>query len=455
MINFLWKKISLLPLLLFLCIYAKAQHGNALQFLSNISQSSRINPAFQNKTDKLVVGLPLLSGTSVNWESNTAINDFNTDDFSFDYENFYNSLNKPGTVFALAQVPVIFLSLKKKNHTFGFEISEKIIGTTDFDEEILNFFAQGLQPYYEKNEQIGPVSLKSKYYREVAFAYANEIWKGFSVGIRPKILFGKLYYKANNIDVNVSTDTEAKTLKISPEGNFTISGPVKVIRNIEKDNVLLKPDVKPIDYLFKLKNMGAGFDLGITYKINKQTEISVSILDIGFTSFKNKAYDIVFTESLNYQQNSLYQSHDPTTPMYQSPQYSAKQISDTISYITDVYKVEKRVIEALPFQINTHIKYKLTNSLQIGTANHYTYYNNYSSNVFSGFVHSYFGEKFEAAATLNLYNMEKMMPGIGASYNDQSVQYYISTNNIFALLHPYSAKNLNLCFGVNFLFPTN
>lgn len=443
-------------LLISISFSAFSQNGNPLQFLSEVSQSSRVNPAFQNKTEKLVFGIPMLSGIGLNWDANFAITDFSTDDFSFDYQNFYNSLDGPGEAFTLAQAPIIFLSLRKNNRTFSFSIYERIIGSTDFDREILNFYAQGLQPYYGKNEDIGPISIKANYFREIAFGYSTEIWKGFSLGVRPKILFGKFFYEANNINVNVSTDAENEMLIVSPEGIFTISGPVKVVSDEENDYVSVKPDVKPGDYFFKLKNMGAGIDLGLTYKINTQTEISVSLLDLGFTSFKDKAYDIVFTESLDYKKSKLFQSHDPGSPEdYWSPQFAAKQMMDSIPYITVVNNVDKRNIEALPFQANIELKHKLQDNLQVGFSNHYTYYKNHSSNYLTGALKSTFSNKFEAVATLSLYNLEKVMPGIGASYTGESSQFFVSTNNIIELVRPTSAKSINLCFGVNFLFSTD
>lgn len=455
MTNSLFKKTGLLAMLIIVGFSAYAQHGNPLQFLSNISQSSQINPAFQNTNEKMVVGLPLIGGTTLNYNANFAINDFHTADFSFDYQNFYNALNEYGDAFSLAQVPIIYLSLKRKNKNYSFSVTERFIGDANFNSEILNFFAQGLQPYSGENETIDPISIKANYFREIAVGYSEEIWKGFSLGIRPKIMFGKFYYKVDNIDVTIETIEEQELLRVKPEGKLTVSGPLKVVFDEDNEYESVKPDMNAGDYFFKPKNMGAGIDLGLTYNINKETEVSIAILDLGFTSINYKAYDIIFDDALHYNTNNLYQSHNPDAPNYWSPQLAARTMNDSIPYITDVESIGKRRYEALPIQLTAQLKYKLPNNLKVGAANHFTYYKNHSTNFFTGFIHAYLGENFETVATLNIYNLDTIMPGIGGSYSGKSVQYYFSTNNILELVRPTSAKNINLCFGVNFLFPTN
>lgn len=449
------KKISLLAALLTLSVTTFSQHGNPLQFLKDVSQSSTINPAFQNTTNKLVVGLPVIGGTRANWNANFTIKNIPKNDAPFDYQNFYNALDEYGDAFSLAQVPVIFVSLKKNNRTFSFSLSERFIGTANFNSEIVNFFAQGLQPYYGKNENVGPFTIKSQYYREIAVGYSHEIWEGFNLGIRPKLLFGKFYYHTQIEEFMVNTDAESELLLVKPEGKVTISGPVKVVLDPLTQNSSIKPDMKASDYFFKPVNMGSSIDLGFTYKLNKESEISASILDLGFTSINYKSYDITYNDALRYEKDNLYQSHDPEAPNYWSPQFAVRTMTKSFPEITDVTASSKKIYEMLPLQVNAQLNYILPSKLKLGVANHYTFYKKHSSNFFTGFIHKPLSDKFAAAATLNLYNLNTFMPGIGGSYTGESVQYYLSTNNIMALIRPTSVKNINLCFGVNFLFSTD
>jgi hypothetical protein len=449
------KKICLLVFIVSLWLPAISQNGNPLQFLRGVSQSSVVNPAFRNKTDKLVVGLPIVSGANINWGANFSAENLTSEQFSFDFQKFYDSLNETGNAFSAAQVPLIYLSLNKKNKTYSFSVTEKTIGTTNFDNEFLNFAAQGLLPYYNNNEQFSPMSLKTQYYREIALGYSTEIREGLTVGFRPKVLFGRFNYNIDNVTIDVSTNNETNQLIVSPTGSYSVSGPVKLVISDEYEAYSVQPDIKPSDYFFKFKNMGAGVDIGLTYNFNKQTEVALSVLDFGFTSLKSQTYNFEFTESLHYNENRLYQSSDSLAPNYWSPQYAMRIMADSIPYISTILEANERKINALPLQINAQFKHTLTNKIQLGVSNHFTYYKNYSNNFLSGFVSSTIGQKFEAASTLSLYNTNKVLLGIGGSYTGNLFQFYISTNNILELIQPYSAKNLNLWFGVNFLFSTD
>lgn len=450
-----WRKIYLLAFIICLCLPAISQNGNPLQFLSGVSQSSLVNPAFQNKTDKLVVGLPFVSGASLNWDANFSMEYFTSERFAFDYQKFYDSLNESGNAFTTVQVPLIYLSMRDKKRAFSFSVTEKMIGTTNFDSEILNFVAQGLQPYYNNDDQFSPISLKEQIYREIALGYSTEIREGFTIGFRPKVLFSRFYYDIDNITIDVTTNNETEQLLVSPIGRYTFSGPVEVIQNEENDAAAVKPDVKPGDYFFKFRNMGAGIDIGISYNFDKNTELALSVLDLGFTSIKHETYNFDFDESLHYDTNQLYQSSDPEAPNYWAPKYAIRTMGDSIPYKSNVTENTNRNIDALPLQINAQLKHTLPNSIQVGASNHYTYYKNHSNNFLSGFVYSTIGQRFEASSTLSLYNIENIMLGVGGSYTGKLAQFYFSTNNILELMQASSVKNLNLWFGVNFLFSTD
>ncbi|WP_346856204.1 DUF5723 family protein [uncultured Draconibacterium sp.] len=450
--SFTKKKISFLLVFISLCFPAFSQDGNPLQFLRNISQASRLNPSYQNSSDKLIVGLPLLAGTTLNWESNFELQNIATDNIT---SEFYKALKEPGQTYTTANLPALFLSLKRKSATLSFSISEKIIGSTNFDEEAINFIAQGLLPYYGKNENFGPFYFSSQYYREIAFTYSTEIVQKLYIGARPKILFSKFYVDFDNAYFQVETMQESETLVIHPEGNYSVSGPLKVITNEEKQYEALKPDVRPGDYFFGFRNMGAGIDLGLSYHPTKESELSLSVLDIGFTRLKHRTYKVEFSKSLYYQKEDLYQSNDPQAPNYWTPTEALTAFTDSLPYISSVNNTHNGLTEMLPVQINASFKYQLPNKVQLGFSNHFTHTKSHSENFLSGFIHTTIGLNFELVGTLNVYNFERLFPGIGASYTGQSVQYFISTNNFLELVQPSTAKNLNLCFGVNFLFSTD
>lgn len=449
--SFTIKNISLLTILIGLSFSALSQSGNPMQFMSDVSQSSRTNPSYQNKSEKLVVGLPFISGMSLNYNSSFEIGELISNDFG----DFYNNLTQPGKTFLTANIPIFFASKRIQSRTFSFFITEKTITNTQFDEELINFLEQGTLPYFGRNEVIDPVTIKTQYYREVAFGYSNEIWKGLSIGVRPKVLFGKLYYGFEDGSLDIKTEQDSETLTIRPTGEYTVSGPFNTFIDEQNNTISIKPDIQTSDYFFKLRNLGAAIDLGLSYKLNKHAELDISVLDLGFTSLKHKTLNVEFISSFDYTEDKLYQSSDSLAPDYKTLQAVWYNLLDSIPFNTKINEANKLIIKPLPLKISTTFKQTVSNHFQFGISNYFTYYKNHSTNFSTLFARLKPNEKFEAVGTLSIYNFKRILPGIGISYTGRSAQSFISTNNILDLTQPSSAKNLNLCFGVNFLFPTD
>ncbi|WP_319482724.1 DUF5723 family protein [uncultured Draconibacterium sp.] len=433
-------------------ISATAQNGNPLQFLTEVSQSSQSNPAIHNKTEKLVIGLPLLSGALLHWNANFSSDYLFTENFEYSFDHFYKSLGESGNAEALATLPLVYLSHRNDKRTLSFSLSERVLVWGDFDHEFLKFIDQGLLPYYGQEEEFGPISFKSQFFRELSFSYAKQITKKLSVGIRPKVLFGRFFYDIENLNVAVQTDEERQVLQVIPNGNYRISGPIDVQYDPIKGKTTIKTDFTAGDYFFKFRNMGAGIDLGFTYQPNKQTTIAVAITDIGFTTINDKAFNNTFVGSIDY--SHLYQSSDTAAAYYFEPRAALEALTDSLPYKTVAETFTQRQYELLPLRLNLMATHMLNDRMKLNVSDNLTYYNGEASNYLSAYFNLLLGTRFELSSGLNLYNLKQVLPGFACSYTGRSVQLYLATNNIPRLVQPSKAKNLNLRFGVNLLFST-
>ncbi|MDX8338081.1 DUF5723 family protein [Draconibacterium sp. IB214405] len=425
-----------------------------MQFLSNVSQSSLTNPAFHNQTDKLVIGIPILSGARLTWNANFSPNYIFSENFNYSFDKFYQSLGEPGDATSFATLPLVYLSLTNNNRTFSFSVSDKIMATGNFDHEILKFIDQGLIPYYGKEEEYGPISIRMQIYRELAFSYAQKIDEKWSVGIRPKILFGKFYYDIENMYLNVQTLPDQHLMQIIPSGNYQITGPIDVQFDPILHKTIIKPDLTAGDYLFKLKNMGAGIDFGITYSPNEQTTVAMSVVDFGFTTLKYRAYDNTFDGSIDYTEENLYQSSNPDAPNYFEPKEALLALSDSLPYLTTAEAFTDRQYQFLPLKVIFIATQQLNDRMKLNFSDNLSFHNGETNNYLSAYFNILLGDRFELSSGLDLYNAEQVLPGFACSYTGKGAQVYLATNNIFKLVQPYKAKNLNLCLGVNFLFST-
>ena len=454
---FTFREIKICVVVLFLLFKGNvfSQNGNPLQYLESVSQASFSNPAFQNKTDKLVIGLPLVSGATANYDANFALNYIFSERFAYSFDRFYNELGEPGDFLGAVDIPLIYLSLNNNKNTWTFSLTEKVISQSNFDHEVLKFIDQGLLPYYGKTEEYGPITFKNQYYRELAFAFSTEINKNLRIGFRPKILFGKFYYDIEFSSISVYTDEDANLMYVSPDAQAQISGPVKIVYNLDEGTTEIKPNIRPADYLFQMKNLGAGVDFGVDYKIDERSNFSFAINDLGFTTTHYRNYKQTIKGDLQYAEEDLYQSWQPGLPNYLEPKEALRAFTDSIPSLSTTLADPERKIESLPIKINAKFKFRLSEKASFGVSDNFTFYKNHTVNYLSGYYSTELGKRFEIAANISLYNLHAIMPGLGASYTGRRAQFYLSTNNIIKLVQPSSAKNINLCFGVNFLFSTS
>jgi len=322
-----------------------AQEGNPLQFIPGVSQSAWSNPAFQNKDEKLVLGLPLISGTRMNWNANFALDYIFTKNFVYNLDRFSNELGGPGHELTTISIPSLYLSLRSENQNFTFSVTERIYLESTFDNEFLKFIDQGLIPYYGKTESYGPMKIHGYFYREMAFAYSLKTDGGLSIGIRPKLLFGRMNYVMDEMTINVYTDTEAAQLLIEPTGSYQLGGNFDV-RNLP-DGTSIRPNPEFSDYFFNFRNPGAAVDLGIDYRTG-DTEISASLLDLGFFSMKNQVYDVTYSDVLRYNEEDLYQSTNSDEANYLEPKLALQQLIDSIPYVISAVPSTQNLKENIP-----------------------------------------------------------------------------------------------------------
>jgi hypothetical protein len=434
-------------ILFMISLSVKAQETSPLIFLPGVPQASFENPAIHNKTGKLAIGIPVLSGLYANWNSNVSYNSLFTDGFNYDFNSLYNSLDDNGDVQTGARIMLFFASVKHKKTTLSFSVMERITSAGKIHRDLIKLVNDGIIGMYGTSQTLGPSSFNMWHYREVGFGISRVYSTGIDIGIRPKLLFGKYYMNTGDFNLQINTDTQNEELHVLPTGTYKMSGPLLYIEDF-------KANIFPGDYFFQLKNLGFAMDAGAVIRTATNAELSFAVTDIGFIGFGHNIFDMNMGRALRYSKENLYQSDKPGNGRYIEPWQAIKNISDSVSYWLEVYSAEKRAISILPVKMNVAAKYHVSETFSFGVSNQLSIYRKQPINVFSLFAHKNFREKMELAGMLSLYNIREVMPGIAASYSFRRSQIYIATNNIWGILQPASSKHLNLCFGMNFLFDT-
>lgn len=445
-------------LIYLLCFQSTGFSQENLFFSNGLSQSSLSNPAIQNKDEKLVIGVPFLSGINVDISSEFAFNYlFSNDLQSYSLEKFYTKLGQYSKAYIRASELIFYSSLKKDKWNFSFSFSDKAMMNTRFNREIIGYLRDGNLKYYGDKNYFGDASFSFNYYREISFGISKNQWKNLDLGIRPKLLFGKLFFNTGNLSLSSETDEINKTFLLKPAGDVVLSGPFNVNHKTIPNFTNFSSAILPGDYFLSMKNLGMAVDLGLVYRRNKRSEISFSIVDFGFTGYKNNLYEVDFINPVSYPKDSLYQSafnsNDGTR--YVEPKEALKAFGDSLSYAIEANLSNLRRIDYIPLKFNLSTSYKLNKSVTAGFANQLTYQKNFIKNYFSAFArYSTKNENLELTGILSLYNLSGVLPGMSVNLTSQNFQFYLFSNNILSIIRPVSAKHLNLSFGINFLLAT-
>jgi hypothetical protein len=440
--------------LMSVCSVVRAQETSSLYFFSDVPQSSLDNPAIQNNSGKLVIGIPVLSGISANWNANFPFNALFSEGFSYSISRFYDALNDQGTARGSAAIILFFTSLQYNDYTFSLSVSEKAFSTGEFDKEIVRFIRDGTMDFYGTNENLGAATFTLRHYREIAPGISKRISNRLDIGIRPKILFGKINLETRDLNFSTETVEEKNRLLLKPEGSVTFSGPFLHQQDTVRHFSHFPSHVSPGDYFFQLRNLGVALDLGINFRSGKFTEWSLSLIDAGFIGFRHNAYDVDFGRPVMYSEQTPYQSHSPDQSYYREPKEALLTFGDSVSYILDVEDSRQRTYSMLPLKINARFKHMINENITAGAGNQFIWYMNQPQNRFTPYAETLVFPGFKVYGSLTLLNASALMPGLGFSYTGKWMQFYLAGNNIPGIVQPASAKHLNLSLGLNFLFDT-
>lgn len=448
------EKIFFIFLLGLLVSEISAQESGSLYYLPEVSQWSLENPAMQNHTDKLVVGMPFLSGVSWQWNSSVPINALFSKGFAYSFHRFYDTLDEQGKIQTSAGATVFFASFRHQNYTFSLSVSERAFSEGIFDREIVRIIRDGTNVFYGKNEYLGEASMFLTHYREIAPGVSKRLHKDLDVGVRAKLLFGKLHFSGEDMSFAVEPDQE--NLLIQTEGNFIFGGALRHQRDTIRKSSTFYADISPGNYFFQPRNLGVALDLGVVYRPNKFSELSLSFTDAGLLGFRHKTFESVFSRPVIYSEKDFYQSVDEgvTEPRYLEPRQALIKFGDSLAYVLDVNKTNSHNFSTLPLKIGLAGKYRFSEKLTAGFQNQFKTYQLNALNLFSLFATATLNPRFTFYGSLSLLNTENIFPGFGASYTNNWLQIYFTSNNISGIIQPMATKQLNLSFGINFLFET-
>jgi len=289
------------------------QYSQSLYFM-NLPQKNSLNPALR-PTNRLYVGLPGVSGVTVNLDNNF----LNFSDLFIDGVISDSTLTflKPGV-----HLDSFLAGLKDKNsiepqvavQLFGlgfsigkdlwvaFDLTERVEGNFVLPGDLIKLGIKGNEAYTGQSVDLSSLRTDFKYYHEIGVGLSKNITDKLRVGVRGKLLFGVTagYLDNNDFRLRVNDDY---THTLFADMSFNISGPVNVYMNPDGQLDSLSIDESRfnttegiISFLTNTGNPGMGFDAGVEYRITDRISVSAALTDLGFIRWKTDRINL-FTKT--------------------------------------------------------------------------------------------------------------------------------------------------------------
>lgn len=449
-------KVFWIVVFIFDCFKPSAQESVTSFFLNDMPVNSLSDPAYQPESKGLSLGLPFFSGINLNYNSgfplkyllkkSSGIEGIGS---NYDFGSFYNSLDTENKARISAAIPLLFVGLKSEKSYFSFSAVERGTITSRFSREIIGYLDKGNLPFWGKNEELGSGSLYTIYYRELGLGVSHRYNRKFTFGARIKLLMGKTFFNANQVNFSIETNMANNYLALFPEGSFTISAPLQINYVDSLNFTTIASNVSVGDYFLSIRNLGVSGDIGISYFAAERLRLKLGIVDFGYIGFKNKTYKFFFNRPVMYPQRYLYQSTDPSSKIfYKPPEIALSAFGDSLSYIVIPQIPGRRIIEPVPFRIFTGIDYEINSDVSVGMVHQYLHLNGYSLNSFTALFIASMINNLELALSATLNDLSQKSIGIAVNYAPDKFNIYLSTDNISGVLNPAGTKNLTLHFGL-------
>ncbi|UXX80694.1 DUF5723 family protein [Reichenbachiella carrageenanivorans] len=259
-----------------------AQSGISLYHLTNSTyQGNNFNPAFFPE-GKTFVGIPVLSGVMVDFNSPTNYNDAITTNENgerkWDIDRFVDNSKKRNYVSAEAEISTFYVGWKK-SATQGFSvfIRERIGARGFYSDDLVNTAWKGNTPLIGDRLDLKGTALDVRYYREYGFGIWKSLpGKGVNIGVRVKFLNGMMSAVTDSkFDGSIGFEED------NYQANFNLKNSAIYTSGF---NIMDSNDLTT--HMISNGNLGAGIDLGVHWKITKELSAAVSVNDLGFIRWK-------------------------------------------------------------------------------------------------------------------------------------------------------------------------
>lgn len=434
----------------------KAQDNNMLYNMSNMPQAYQLNPGLIRDSSKITLTIPALARYSIGLTSSFSISEVaykEGSDLVIDLDKLYNNLSETNSIYQFLRTPLISFQLRSNNRLYSFSVHERQLFKFQFEKNLIGFMRDGNSAYVGQTFSTN-FDINLLHYREYALGYSQNIIDNLMVGGRVKLLSGMAIINTLKSNLSITTDADLEYLNLTTDGEYKTSLPVNTTKDASGivSTIGFDTNFDPMKYVTNFANLGIGFDLGASYLITPQIEVSASVIDLGVIKWKSNLNNLVNQGTFTWKGLDFSNSIDQDDPDYVPFDEKMSSLSDSLSSIMEFNEYETPFSTNLPTRIYLGGKYQINNMLSAGIVDRVLFYDNKVSNAFTISGNAMFGKIMSLSASYSVIQNSFNNLGLGASFKFGPVQFFVITDNILAITNVLTTQHMNASFGFNFMF---
>jgi len=429
-------------------------HGKAQQTLAVLNEniySLNYNPG-KPSLYKWHASLPGFSNFSTSFSENVVtykklITSTDTSKI-IDPSRLVKGLKRPSRIIYDMNEELLGFGLKiDKNSYFSFSSRLRSETYLFLPNEIMSLMITGNADYIGETVESNPGIFHSTYL-EFGFAYQYTIKKKYTVGIRPKLLFGI---------TNIQTTQSSLSFLTTDEWNLQLNSTMEMNTYMPFNNEFQFQQDPFINGLFQ--NPGFSFDIGTNIELPYDLGVAVSINDLGYIFWQNEKLTNHFSLSTSdtgqwtSDGNIVFNGFEVSFAGIENGQMP--DISNVFDSLTTNDFIEYAYIKSNSYRSSLYPKlyaevfYKLSNyRFSILSRTDFVGKHVIPSVTFA--ANGYFGEIVELALTCSIYNRTFSNLGFGFHFHFGPVQWYCAVDNLISPIFPKTFNNFSFQSGLFF-----
>ncbi len=474
-------------LILFFATNLFAQQDNTLYFMNKIPQANLANPANGCDCKVNVWGLlipvfgqlpPPISfnigntgfslkklfthGKLNRWDDTVLVD--TRDSLIPDFNYLFGAMRKVNYITSDIQIHLLGAGYKMNDWYFNLGITEKINISMGYPKDLLGLIWKGNGAYISAPADLSGLGLNITHYREYMAGASRKINDKLTVGAHLKGLFGKFNLNTRKSVMKLYTDPASFDLRLQTDMEYNMNLPDSILLDFNNGNGVIdslsadattgKLDAKK--YILNKKNFGMGIDLGGVYKLNKKIELSASIIDLGFITWKSNPY--------TFSQKGDFTYSGVNFPPFMNNNYKSDSVTN--AFVDSVYKTFLINFNKKAYNTSLNTKfyiggtYALNEKVNFGLLTRTELYQHALHLSVSLSANTNFTKWFSGSLTYSMINRYYMNIGVGLAVKAAFMQFYIVSDNIYGIRPekstgaylPYSSRDINFRFGCNLIF---